>query len=228
MNRSIRMSLRDILVQDGSDGLATLFQDAHAVHYAAGEMIFAAKEPGKGIILIDAGRVEISIMTLAGKKSVLAHMAPGELLGEIAALDGGERSADAVAATKVSGRFLARENLLDFIAERPTLAKAMIVALCQKTRNASDMFLNQSQPESEVRLARTLLRLFDTWGVTQPDGSTALTQKFSQQDIGEFCGLARENVNRQISAWGAAGLLKKDRQQLALIDRARLADIAEV
>ena len=106
-------SLRDILISDvGDDGFQALFKDAKLKSFQAGETIFLAGDPGRGVLLIESGRVEISTMSSAGKKSVLAHMAPGSLLGEIAALDGGNRSADATAATAVVGRFLARENLL--------------------------------------------------------------------------------------------------------------------
>ncbi len=221
--------LRSILVTAGSeDALAGLFSTARRVRFAAGETIFSIGAPGTGVILIDAGRVEVSTMSYSGRKSVLAYMAPGQLLGDIAALDGGGRSADAVAATVVEGRFLARENLLDYIAARPELARAVIVALCLKARNATEMFVTQSMPEAEVRLARALLRLFDGWGKAADDGAVTLTERFSQQDLGEFCGLARENVSRQIRVWTAAGLIETRGRQLVLIDRDRLKDIAGV
>ena len=221
-------SLRDILISDvGDDGFQALFKDAKLKSFQAGETIFLAGDPGRGVLLIESGRVEISTMSSAGKKSVLAHMAPGSLLGEIAALDGGNRSADATAATAVVGRFLARENLLEFIASQPKLAKSVIVELCGKARNASDMFLTQSAPEAEVRLARTMLKLFDTWGEVLPNGTVALTERFSQQDIGEFCGLARENVSRQISTWESSKILEKVKRKLILADRDALKALAE-
>ena len=216
-----------LLTAGGDDALAHLFATARRVRYAPGETIFSIGDPGTGVILIDTGRVEISTMSVSGRKSVLAHMAPGELLGDIAALDGGGRSADAVAATGVEGRFLPRESLLDHIAAQPDLARAVILALCLKARNATEMFVTQSLPEAEVRLARALLRLFDGWGKDAGDGAVALTERFSQQDLGEFCGLARENVSRQIGAWAAAGLIETRGRQLVLLDRDRLADIAD-
>lgn len=211
----------------GVEGCAALFQDARPVVYRPGQAIFSAGEPGQTMILLQTGRVEISITALTGRKSVLAHMGPGEVLGEIAALDGGPRSADAVAATDVSGRLLSRENALAFVAARPDLARAVIAALCQKVRNASEMFRTQSVIEGEPRLARGLLRLFDQWGVASPDGTMRLAERFSQQDIGEFTGLARENVNRQIKALVAAGLLRRDAHHLVLLDRDALSALAD-
>jgi CRP-like cAMP-binding protein len=219
--------LRSVLIRTlGDDAFDDLFARARPVRFARGETIFSVGDPGTGVIVIDKGRVEVSTMSVSGRKSVLAYMAPGELLGEIAALDGGNRSADAVAATEVEGRFLTRENMLDYIAGSPELSKAVIVELCKKARNASEMFVTQTLPTAEVRLARALLRLFDGWGVVGGDGTTVLVEQFSQQDLGEFCGLARENVSRQIKAWVAQDLLETRGRQLVLLDRARLQEIA--
>ncbi|CAN0589770.1 unnamed protein product, partial [Ectocarpus sp. 12 AP-2014] len=204
-----------------------LFAGARAVSFAARQHIFSAGDPGASVILIESGRVEISNTSLMGRKSVIAYMGAGEVLGEIAALDGGARSADAVAANAVTGLALSRENVLGYISERPELAQAVIVELCRKVRNASEMFTTQSIIDGEPRLARGLLQLFDKWGAEHADGTIVLEERFSQQDIGEFSGLARENVNRQIKAWTQSGVLRSVDRQLVLVDREALEILAE-
>lgn len=225
------MTMRDLKLITQGGILATsmnmedckaLFSGAHPRSYDAGQMIFAKGEPGHTVMLIETGRVEVSVTSLSGRKSVLAHMGPGEVLGEIAALDGGLRSADAIAAKAVSGLALSRQNLLAFVAARPNVAQAIITALCQKVRNASDMFMTQSVSEGGARLAQSLLRLFDLWGEAAPDGTLRLSEKFSQGEIGEFSGLARENVNRHVKVWVNQGVLVSDNRQLVLMDRAAL------
>lgn len=220
--------LKGVLVTAiGIDGCRELFSGARPVTYPAKRTIFAEGEPGGSLILIEDGRVEISNTSLMGRKSVLAYMGPGEVLGEIAALDGGPRSADAVAATKVEALALSRDNVLEYISARPDFAQSVIVELCSKVRNASRMFATQSIIEGEPRLARGLLQLFDKWGTNHTDG-IALAERFSQQDIGEFSGLARENVNRQIKAWVQSGVLRNEGRTLVLIDRDALEYLAEL
>lgn len=220
--------LKGVLVSAiGVEGCRELFSGARSVTYQAKRTIFTEGEPGASLILIEEGRVEISNTSLMGRKSVIAYMGPGEVLGEIAALDGGARSADAVASTKVAGLALSRDNVLEYIAARPEFAKSVIVELCSKVRNASRMFATQAIIESEPRLARGLLQLFDKWGTTHADG-IALAERFSQQDIGEFSGLARENVNRQIKAWVQSGVLRSEGRTLVLIDRKALEYLAEL
>ena len=203
----------------------SLFASGHRKTFPAGSTIFSEGDPGTTVILIDSGRAEISMTSFAGRKSVLAHMGPGEVLGEIAALDGGPRTADAVAASDVTGRVVTRETLMRFVADRPEVARAIIAALCGKVRNATDMYSVQSMTEGSQRLARALLRLFDKWGEEDGDAER-LAERFSQGDIGEFSGLARENVNRQIKAWVEAGILRIDGRQLVLTDRDALVELA--
>ncbi len=221
--------LRGVLVAAvGDEGCRSLFADGREVTYRAGQTIFAAGEPGATVILIEEGRVEVSVTSITGRKSVLAHMGAGEVLGEIAALDGGPRSADAMAATKVTGRVISRDNVLSFVTGAPETAQAVIIELCSKVRNASEMFLTQSVIEGSPRLAQGLLRLFDKWGEDHSDHTTLLSEKFSQQEIGEFAGLARENVNRQIKAWAQDGILRLEGRHLVLLDRDALEDLAEI
>ncbi|MEL6642226.1 MAG: Crp/Fnr family transcriptional regulator [Pseudomonadota bacterium] len=204
-----------------------LFENSHRKQFASGSTIFTEGEPGSTVILIESGRAEISITSLSGRKSVLAHMGPGEVLGEIAALDGGDRTATAIAASDISGRVLSRQNILQFVSDRPNVASAIIAELCRKVRNATDMYSVQTMTEGGQRLARALLRLFEKWGET--DGAEVrLTERFSQGDIGEFSGLARENVNRHVKAWADTGILRLDGRQLVLCDRDALAEIAEI
>lgn len=196
--------------------------------YQRGTTIFASGEPGSLILLIETGRVEISITSASGRRSILNQMGPGEVLGDLATLDGGPRSADAIAASDVTGRILTRQHVLAFLAAHPDLAFSLIEELCAKLRNLSELYTAQALTEGSQRLARALLKLFDKWGEDLPDGSARLTQVFSQSDIGDFSGLARENVNRYLRGWIRDGIMGSDGRLLLLHDRTALKTIADL
>jgi len=212
----------------GPDEQARLLELGRPVSYAPRETIFGFGEPGETMIYIEAGRVEISITSQAGRKSVLNHMGAGEVLGEIALLDGGTRSADATATDPVKGRIFHRRAVMDFMRARPEAMLGLITELCAKIRNASDMFEVQSQIEAPARLARCLLRLSAKWGTEQADGSVALHSGFSQTDLGDFAGLTRESVNRHLKKWGDAGVIAIEGGVISVIDTEALSDLAQV
>lgn len=207
---------------------AELLSMAKRVGYAAHESIFLHSDPGDTLLLIETGRVEISVTSLSGRKSVLNHMGPGEALGEIALLDGKERSADATAATHTEGLLLRRADVNAFLEMRPMVMMALIRELCSKVRNASEMFATQAQTEAPARLARCLLKLAQKWGEPQTSGDVLLPKSFSQTDLGEFSGISRENVNRRLKQWDADEIIKIVPDGIILICPDMLEDIADV
>ncbi len=201
---------------------------ARRVDYAAHETIFLQTDPGDSLLLIQEGRVEISVTSLSGRKSVLNHMGPGEALGEIALLDGQSRSADATAATNVVGMTLSRLDVDLFLKSRPDAMMALIRELCGKVRNASDMFATQAQTDAQARLARCVLKLAEKWGEPQECGRLLLAKSFSQTDLGEFSGISRENVNRRLKQWDSEGIIALLPDGLLLTRPEVLEEIAEI
>ena len=187
-----------------------------------GETIFHRGDPGDYIVAIRTGIAEVSITSLNGRKSILNHMHANDILGEIALLDGGMRSADVIAITDLTGVVVPQRQVQQYLKENPEAVFDLIDQLCEKVRNASDMFETHALTSASARLARCLIRFGQKWGQLDDDGSTVITQQFSQSDLGEFSGLARENVNRYVSQWSQEGLISFDRGQITLHDLTRL------
>src|SRR6516162_7194240 len=65
----------------------------------AGAVIYGKGDPGDSLFAVITGTVQISVPSVEGKDSVFAQLAAGEIVGEIALLDGRPRSADVAAVT---------------------------------------------------------------------------------------------------------------------------------
>lgn len=207
---------------------AALLSHGQRRNFRAGESIFLRGDEGASMLIITDGRVEISITAMNGRKSTLNHMGPGEVLGEVALFDQGTRSADATAATKVEALNLSRRDVSRFLQDHPDATLALIGELCAKVRNASDMFEVQSQVAADTRLARCILRIGEKWGDETEDGEVRISTAFSQTDIGELSGLARENVNRHMKAMIEDGLIRMDGRKMTITDVEGLSDLAEI
>jgi len=152
----------------------TLISRSQPKSYAKGETIYSVGMNGTSAYIIATGKVEVSVTSPSGKRTLLSLMGPGEILGDIAMLDGGPRSADASALTDTSGHVLTRKVFLDILEEDTGLGLALIHALCAKLRALTDIHADQSVTEAPRRLARTILRLFAKWGRTGEDGVEVL------------------------------------------------------
>ena len=205
-----------------------LLKQGQTSHYKKGQTIFSRGEEGDWILLIQQGVVEISVVSLNGRKSVLNLMEKDEVLGEIALLDRRERSADAVAKTDVSGIVLTRHNVINYLKHNTDACFGVIETLCSRVRNASNMFETLALTSAGARLARCVLRFSEKWGVPDANGAIRIGHTISQSDLGEFSGIARENVNRYIKSWSKDGLLRFNKGEITLLDAERLREIAEL
>ncbi|MFQ3622131.1 MAG: Crp/Fnr family transcriptional regulator [Acetobacteraceae bacterium] len=180
-----------------AEEIARLAAYAHVRPMRRGETLFRRGDPGLGLIAVLAGKVRIVLPSDEGKDIVLNTVRAGEVLGEIALLDGRPRSADAVALTDGRVMTLDRREVLPLLESHPKLALAVIEVLCERLRRTSTQVEELMFLPLEVRLARALLRM----AAAQKLASVPATQK----ELAELAGATRESVNRLLKAWEAEG-----------------------
>ncbi len=102
-----------------------------------GETLFRRGDPGTGLLLVVRGRIRISVPSSEGRDGVLNLVRAGEVVGEIALLDGHPRTADAIAETDGEVMLLERRDLLHLIEENGALALGLMEVLCEQLRQTS-------------------------------------------------------------------------------------------
>jgi CRP/FNR family cyclic AMP-dependent transcriptional regulator len=105
-------------------------------NFAAGDTIFLKGSPGDQMMAVLNGNVRISVSSNDGPARVLAILRPGELFGEIALLDGKERTADATAATECNLATLDRSEILSFLERYPNAWRYIVAVLCARLRES--------------------------------------------------------------------------------------------
>jgi CRP/FNR family cyclic AMP-dependent transcriptional regulator len=109
---------------------------------AGGTGLFRAGDQGDAMYLIESGQVRISLTDDDQKEVVLAELARGDFFGEMAIIDGKQRSADATVTEDARLAVLSRESFLRFIDSNPTVALAMLSATFSRLRR-TDKLLQQ-------------------------------------------------------------------------------------
>ena len=127
------------------------------VQFEPDQMIFSRGDPGREIYLVLEGKIRLSILSSDGRELSFAHAGPGSIFGEIATLDGGERTAGATAITRVSAMALPQRAMQDLIENNPKMALAAIRFLCTRLRETDQRLEAIALHRIEVRLARLLL-----------------------------------------------------------------------
>jgi thioredoxin reductase (NADPH) len=124
-----------------------LFARVSVGNYAAGSTIFLRGSPGDSIMAVLTGSVRISVPTTDGHPLVLALMSPGDIFGEIAVLDGKERTTDAIAVTDCSLATLARSDILSFLYSHPTAWTNIVGILCERLRKLNEHVSDLGLPQ---------------------------------------------------------------------------------
>jgi CRP/FNR family transcriptional regulator, cyclic AMP receptor protein len=208
-----------------TDERAAIAARARIRTYNANETVFAIGAPGDQMMALLSGAIRISVPSPDGKELLLAIIQPGEVFGELAVLDGKERSADAVAETACTLAILDRHDILSFFERNPSAWPKLVEILCQRLRRTDQVFAEVALMQLPVRLAKTMLRILNG----QISSAVAKTTKirFSQRELASMVGGTRESVNRCLHKWQRTGLVQISEGSITVTDRPALENVAD-
>lgn len=198
---------------------------ANVARYAAGQEIFAKGDPGNSLMAVLRGRVQISTPSADGRQIVLNFMHGGDVFGEIALLDGKERTADATALTDSELLVVPRGPFIELLERRPDIGIGLLIVLCDRLRRNSERVEDLAFLDLETRIAKTLLRLgIEAEAESEAFVSSRFEVKISQRALGELVGGSREAVNKVLHNWKRSGIIEIERGSIVIRDRDQLAD----
>jgi CRP/FNR family transcriptional regulator, cyclic AMP receptor protein len=189
--------------------LVGLLVNAKPVTLAAGEFLFLAGDPGDGCYRVDEGLLKVSIASPDGAERILAIAGPGSIVGDLAMIDGGPRSASVSALRDCKVRFVSRAAFEAFAAKRPEIYKYLLGLLAERLREVDHLVAAGSFLPLKGRVARALLDLAKAFGQEVGDGRILIRQKISQSDVAAMAGIARENVSRILNDWMRVKLITR-------------------
>ena len=204
---------------------AAIAAQARIRTFKAGETVFNLGSPGDYMMALLSGSIRISVPSPDGKELVLTLIQPGEVFGELAVLDGKERSADAIAETECTLAMLYRHDVLSFFQRNPSAWLKLVEVLCQRLRRTDQVFAEVALLQLPVRLAKMMLRLLES-----PDSSAAAKGGkigFSQRELANMVGGTRESVNRCLRNWQRSGIVQISEGTIVVMNQDALEDMAE-
>jgi CRP/FNR family cyclic AMP-dependent transcriptional regulator len=204
----------------GPDAITRLTSFSHLKSVPAGATIFRKGDVGDCLYAVYAGTVKISNRFGDGRDTVFNVIYPGEILGELALLDGGARASDAQAITDCDLMVIERRDFIPVVDSDPVLARKIIEQLCVKLRHATEQVEDVVFLNLPGRLAKTLLWL--TADTKSASGKVSITQR----EIGEIIGMTRESTNKQLRAWEAQDWVRLERGSVLVLQPEPLEEIA--
>ncbi len=192
--------------------LQELSSQLHRKSFTAGTAMMTAEQAGEVIYIILNGTVKVCAESEDGSEVILTILGPGEIVGEMSALDQPMRSASVVTLEKSEALWMDRATFHRFLLTVPRLAYNLACILSARLRMADEQIRSLARLEVENRVARQLVAFADRYGQLQPNGDTHIPIRLTQGDIAALIGASREHINKVIVAYKERGYLSVDRQ----------------
>jgi CRP/FNR family transcriptional regulator, cyclic AMP receptor protein len=192
----------------------------------AGETIFLMGSPGDSMMAVISGNIRISVTSADGREIVLSILTDRDVFGEIAMLDGKERTADARAMTPCTLAILERRDVLAFLERHPSAWQRLVEVLCFRLRHTDQHIAEIALLQLPVRLAKVLLRMSRVDATPAAGRKQEVRIQLSQRELGNFVGAARESVNKCLREWQRAGIVRIESSLITIADRDTLEELA--
>ncbi|MGH6903169.1 MAG: Crp/Fnr family transcriptional regulator [Geminicoccaceae bacterium] len=187
-------------------------------------VLFRKGDPGTHMVVVVRGRVKVCTHSEDGKELVLNLINAGEVVGEIALLDGSDRTADAVTLTDSDLLILERRDFIPFLQRHPDACMRLFAVLCARLRKTSELLEEALFLEGSSRLAKRLVHLAEIFGKPVP-GGVQIDSPLSQQQLGNMVGMSRESMNKQLKHWRHDSLIRIEDGRYVLTNLDALRDM---
>ncbi|HVF21142.1 MAG TPA: Crp/Fnr family transcriptional regulator [Mycobacteriales bacterium] len=196
---------------------ADLGPSAVSRRFAAGSTLFHTGDPSDWVALVTSGRVKIVDETRDSREVLLAVRGPGELIGELSAVDGEPRSASAVAMDDVEVRLVDRAGFTAYLEAHPAAAVALLQLVVRRLRDSDRKRVEYTSHDVLGRVARRLLELAEEYGVPTGDG-VRITLPLSQDELAAYTASSREAVAKALRTLRDRKVVVTDRRAITVID----------
>jgi CRP-like cAMP-binding protein len=207
-------SLRD-------DEIATLARHVRVVHFEPGAQVWTKGALGTHAYFVLKGRIRLTVTARNGHELLLQMMEPGDICGEISAIERGPRSTNATAETATDALSLASRPLIAAIEGSPRSLMDLVRILCGHLREAVTNIEILGLHSAETRIWCRLSDLASRYPDVDPEnGATRIKHGLSQQGLADSVGLTRVMVNRQMNEWREKGFIEFGRGVIEIYDPA--------
>jgi CRP-like cAMP-binding protein len=195
--------------------------------YRTGAALFFEGDRSDFVVVLREGRVKVFCTTAEGRELVLALRGAGDLVGELAAIDGDPepRAASVVALEPVLAQLIDAETFRDFVAGRPRVALGLLRSLTARLRVADRRQVEFGGYDTSRRLASVLVELAEEYGLASEEG-ISIDVPLSQEELAGMIGGSRESVARALARLRSKGLVQTRRRGITICDPARLRRFA--
>ncbi|MFO1111347.1 MAG: Crp/Fnr family transcriptional regulator [Bradyrhizobium sp.] len=196
---------------------AAILSAAKTRSVKSGEYVYRRGDQPDGIYVILSGMIRITTISRTGDEFILDLSGRGLWIGEIAVLEGRERTHDAVAETRSNVLFLARSDVEQLLSDWSAFGRALLRLEARRFRRAAEWAEQSATGPLDKLLAMRFLLLARRDPIFAMSGGN-LDLKITQMTLSRLVGTTRQRVNQLLQEWEARKLIKTSRGGVTILD----------
>lgn len=189
----------------------------HLTTFQTGDALLRQGERSDRVHVMVTGRVRVVRLTRHGEEILLALRGPGDVIGELAAIDPAPRAATVNAIEDVTALTITGRAFTDFLRGHPHLLLAITRMLVTRLRESDRRLVEGRAEDTRTRVARQLLELAVRYG-TVADRGLDLDVPLSQEQLASWVGASREAVSLALRDLRQTGGVSTGRMRITIID----------
>jgi CRP/FNR family transcriptional regulator, cyclic AMP receptor protein len=205
-------SAGSFLAQLAPETVTALESYGRARTYRLDNALLHQGEPPGHVLVVRSGWVKVTSVSRNGAEALLAIRGPGDILGELAVIDGSPRSATVTTLTSVDAVVIEGRRFLQALEDLSGLAVALTRHVARSLRESDGRRLEYVSSDSSARLAALLLRLADEYG----EGGT-INLPLSQRDLASAAATSREVVARLFHKLRDRDVVRTGRRRIEIL-----------
>ena len=198
-----------------AEQLALLLDRHRETSHQLDQVIVMEQDWGESLFLIRDGLAKVRTYTADGDEVIMSLLGPGDVFGEMAALDGASRSADVVALTPLHLVKMRSAPFASLLGQLAPFALALARLEAGRLRDLNQRFALQSA-DATTRLLDALAYLARK--SSGGDDVQSEIPPLAQREIALIAGLARETASRTLSKLRSRGTVNEENGKLSLVD----------
>jgi len=206
--------------------LGDLSENKNYISHKKGQILYYEGTRPLGIFCISSGVVKVFKTASNGKEQIVRLAKKGDFLGYISLIGEEVYTNTATIVEDANICFIPKETFLKVLNDDPNFHRRITRAVCQDLGVMEDRLTDATQKTIRERLAFTLLKLCDSYGM-EGEMNNKIDIVLTREEIAGLVGTATETVIRLLSEFKKDGLIQFEGKKIIILDKKGIARLAD-
>ena len=178
---------------------------ARVIKLEAGSILFRPEDTVEFIYILHQGKIKIYKLNEAGRQLTLAHLVPGNIIGEVDLFSMRPRGVFAEVVQDAVLCVIDNDYIREILLKYPELTEKMLNILCSKIKELENEVYDQAICSTRGRIIKKLLQLADS---QQKGSEENISISITHQELADIIGSSRETVSLTLKTLNNSGYLE--------------------